>query len=413
MTTPKLRILVIEPETSCAEQLRAMLADRVFADVIVAPTADEACAILGRECPDLVLLSAVCPPRAEDQVVTFLKWLDPYGRVPVLTIPPATKGFDNEDGGTARRGLFARLTRKRPAPQAFSYDPGMLVCRIGDTLRESRKARHNPRPRLALPPKPESEPETGLILASALEADSMALTLRRPEHAPLRRLERQQVERARRLSAAELPHRVTLMMRNGLGVRMLNLSNSGILFESPLKFATDDEAALSLLGAHAKFDLSARIVRSEAATVNGLGVTYHTAVAFSEERELLTMLTAIPGEVVSARPSVPDLLVRITTELYEKGNYDTARSAFDSFLRDVTPGCTVRLAESLSKPPEGCETIYFKVAAPTRAILEATFEQGREPSLEDYKLLRASAAIASVILQYEQYESRLALPQSA
>ena len=27
MTTPKLRILVIEPETSCAEQLRTMLAD--------------------------------------------------------------------------------------------------------------------------------------------------------------------------------------------------------------------------------------------------------------------------------------------------------------------------------------------------------------------------------------------------
>jgi hypothetical protein len=408
MTTPKLRILVIEPETSCADQLRAMLADRVFAEVVVTPTADDACAALGRECPDLVLLSAVCPPREEEQVVSLLKWLDPYGRVPVLTIPPATKGFDVEGDGTARRGLFARLTRRRPAPQAFSYDPGMLVCRIGDALRESRKARLNPRPRLALPPKPESE--TGLILVSAHAEDSMAMALRGPDHAPIRRLERQQVTRSRRLSAGELPHRVSLTMRNGLGVRMLNLSNSGILFESPLKYTPDTEAALSLFGAHAKFDVSARIVRSEAATVNGLGVTYHTAVAFSEERELLTMLTAIPGEVVSAQPSVPDLLVRITTELYERGNYDTARSAFDSFLCDVAPGCTVRLAESLTEPPEGCDSIYFKVAAPTRAILEATFEQGREPSLEDYKLLRASAAIASVILQYE---GRMALAQSA
>src|SRR5215207_8827784 len=85
MTTPKLRILVIEPETSCAEQLRTMLADRVFADVVVAPTADDACAVLRTETPDLVLLSAVCPPRAEEQVVSLLKWLDPYDRVPLLT----------------------------------------------------------------------------------------------------------------------------------------------------------------------------------------------------------------------------------------------------------------------------------------------------------------------------------------
>jgi DNA-binding response OmpR family regulator len=85
MSTPTLRILVIEPETSCAEQLQAMLADRVFAVVVLAANADDACAVLRRECPDLVLLSAVCPPRDEEQVVTLLKWLDPYGRVPVLT----------------------------------------------------------------------------------------------------------------------------------------------------------------------------------------------------------------------------------------------------------------------------------------------------------------------------------------
>ena len=179
---------------------------------------------------------------------------------------------------------------------------------------------------------------------------------------------------------------------------MVNLSNSGILFESPLKFMPETETDLTVLGEHAKFDLSARIVRSEAATVNGLGVTYHTAVAFSEERELLTMLGAIPAEVISPQQSVPDLLVEVTNEVYGKGNYDGARSAFDGFLRQVAPGCKVRLAESLSEPPDGCDSIYFNVPAPTRAILEATFDQGREPSIEEFKVLRASAAIASVLL---------------
>jgi DNA-binding response OmpR family regulator len=96
MTTPKLRILVIEPETSCAEQLRTILADRAFAEVLIASNGDAACAVLRQETPDLVLLSAVYPPRDEEQVVSLLKWLDPFDRVPVLSIPPATRGFEDE-----------------------------------------------------------------------------------------------------------------------------------------------------------------------------------------------------------------------------------------------------------------------------------------------------------------------------
>ena len=156
MTTPKLRILVIEPEASCAEQLRTMLANRVFAEVIVAPNADDACAVLRKETPDLVLLSAVCPPRDEEQVVGLLKWLDPYDRVPVLTIPPATRGFEQVDDADRKRSLFARLKRKRPAPQAFYYDPGILVARIGEALREARTRKSLPK-RMALPPKPEAD----------------------------------------------------------------------------------------------------------------------------------------------------------------------------------------------------------------------------------------------------------------
>lgn len=405
MTTPKLRILVIEPETSCAEQLRTMLADRVFAEVLVAPNADEACDVLRTETPDLVLLSAVCPPRAEEQVVSLLKWLDPYDRVPVLTIPPATRGFEDEsvDG---HRSLFARLTRKRPAPRAFYYDPGMLVARIGDTLREARKRKNLPKPRLALPPKPEAD--TMLVRVSQTpEWERTGLMIVPKAAAPLR-IERLQVNRAPRLSMAELPHRVTLATRNG-AARMINLSDSGILFESPLKYAPDTETAISLFGPHAKFDLPARIVRSEAATVDSLGVTYQTAASFSEERALLAMLGAIPGEVLMPQQALSDLLARVTTELYETGDYDEAHAIFDSFLRQFA-GCQVRLATSLSEPREGRESIHFKVSAPTRAILEATFDRGHEPSVEDFALLKAAAAIASVLLQHD---SRVALAQTA
>ena len=407
MTTPKLRILVIEPEASCAEQLRTMLANRVFAEVIVAPNAEDGCAVLRKETPDLVLLSAVCPPRDEEQVVGLLKWLDPYDRVPVLTIPPATRGFDQVDEAERKRSLFARLKRKRPAPQSFYYDPGILVSRIGEALREARTRKSLPK-RLALPPKPEAD--TMLVrVTQTPEWERTGLTMvPAAVPAPLRQFERPHVNRARRLSIAELPHRVSLATRSGTA-RMINLSDSGILFESPFKFTPDSETALSLFGPHAKFELPARIVRSEAATVNGLGVTYHTAASFSEQRALLTMLGAMDGEVVVPQQSLSDLLVRLTTELYETGDYDEAEAVFDSFLRQF-PGCRVRLAKSLSEPPQGQDSIHFKVSAPTRAMLEVTFDRGHEPSAADFALLKAAAAVASVLLQHDH---RLALAQPA
>jgi hypothetical protein len=81
-----------------------------------------------------------------------------------------------------------------------------------------------------------------------------------PTVAPPIRSERPHVNRARRLSVAELPHRITLATRSG-AAKMINLSDSGILFESPLKYTPDSETALSLFGPHAKFDLPARIIR--------------------------------------------------------------------------------------------------------------------------------------------------------
>ena len=50
---------------------------------------------------------------------------------------------------------------------------------------------------------------------------------------------------------------------------------------------------------------------------------------------------------------------------------------------------------------EGCHSIYFTVPAPTGAILQATFDPGHEPSLEEFTLLKAAAAVAAVIIQFE------------
>ena len=50
--------------------------------------------------------------------------------------------------------------------------------------------------------------------------------------------ERKHLERARRFAVDELPSRCTLATPAGLIVRMLNVSSTGVLFESPREVLT-------------------------------------------------------------------------------------------------------------------------------------------------------------------------------
>src|SRR5215218_1850553 len=109
MTTPKLRILVIEPETSCAEQLRTMLADRVFADVVVAPTADDACAALRRAGGQPVEVARPLRSRAAADYSAGDEGL--RGRSRRCRTPQPVRPFDAETAGATRVLLRPRHAR--------------------------------------------------------------------------------------------------------------------------------------------------------------------------------------------------------------------------------------------------------------------------------------------------------------
>jgi len=195
---------------------------------------------------------------------------------------------------------------------------------------------------------------------------------------------------------------------SGLIVRMLNVSSTGVLFESPLKFARDSETLFNVLAPDANRVLSARIVRSEVATVTGMGVTYQTAAHFGAALELFKELPQ-PVEVidVTAAPlmvapqSLADLIVRVTTELYQHQRRDDARAEFEAGLRELVPGCRVALFDRLVEPVADEESIYFAVPAVSGVMVRATFEPGHQATSEELKLLRAAAALASVIMHSE------------
>jgi hypothetical protein len=350
-----------------------------------------------------VLTSAVLPPRAEEQVVDALKHLDPDGNVPVITVPPLLE--PPEPRPVSRRGVLALITRRRTVWQP-SYDIAAVMARIEEALREARDAKERPRIRPV-----RLEPSTALIVRSTLEmgleptpASNLIDYSRRT---PIS-IERKRVERSRRFAVDELPGRCTLTTPSGLIVRMLNVSSSGVLFESPMKFARESETLLSLLAPQAAHVLPARIVRSDVAGVTSLGVTYQTAAQFSGTLEFLKSVAA-PAEIVESAPparivaaapphSLSDLLIQVTTELYQHEHSEAARATFEAGLQHLVPGCYVTLSERLVEPADGADSIYLAVPGESGMMLHATFEPGHEPTAEDLKLLRAAAAMASIVV---------------
>jgi hypothetical protein len=190
-------------------------------------------------------------------------------------------------------------------------------------------------------------------------------------------------------------------------VRMLNVSATGVLFESPLKFVPESDMAMSLFGPHTKLDLQSRIVRSDVSSVTGVGVTYRTAAAFNDKVEIYSAFAARAIDDKSAPQALADLLVRVTTALYQNQNSDDARAAFAAGVQQMMPTCAVTLNDALVRPSDGGDSIYFTVPGAKPAILQATFDLEHEPSREEFKLLKAVAAIAAVILDFESTVPRV------
>ena len=398
MATERLRILAIEPDAACRGHLRALLTDRIDAELVIASSAEAAAGAMHTNRPDVVLTSAVLPRRAEEQVIDALKHLDPDGTVPVITVPFLLDAPEPE----APRRVFGLMSRRRTSPRP-TYDAAALVTRVEEALRQAHEAKAYPRIRPV-----RIEPSTALILrpGDATDLALMPFAVSDGPREPIL-LERRRLERARRFAIDDLPSRCTLTTPAGFIVRMLNVSATGVLFESPLKFTRDSETALSLLAPDTTHVLPARIVRSEVAGVSGVGVTYQTAAQFGENVELLKKIapradlpTGLEPPPVPQTHSLADLLVRITTELYQHQRNEAARAAFEAGLPHLLPGCEVTLCDRLVQRADG-DSIYFAVPGASGAMVQATFKPGHQPTVDEFRLLRAAAAMAAVIVHGE------------
>jgi hypothetical protein len=204
--------------------------------------------------------------------------------------------------------------------------------------------------------------------------------------------------RASRRKGADLTGLWTIKLPWGADVRVVDISNRGVLFECASKISAGTTVDLQLLGEDTNIVVPARMVRADVAGVDGLGVKYRMAGAFARALRLID-LEPVTGLPLSPR-ALLDMLTRVLSEV-DRPTACALHVRFESELRRLLPVRDIQIRETPVIAEKGAESIYFTVSERlgSRRILQAIFEPGYAPSEMEFRLLKVAASLAAVVLE--------------
>jgi CheY-like chemotaxis protein len=372
-------ILAVESDAKRAANLKRLLQECVDADVAIATSSDGAIAKLSAHMPDLVVTSALLAPDDDAKLMAYLRDLEAARDLPVLTVLPVI----DDKPAQKKTGPLAFLMR-RTTPLGLSYDPKAIGSRITDALYRSRLQKR-----------------TRAGLAAGGDAGKSQLISPAVALAPSFRRAHIARRRAHRWTKADIGWLRRIETDWGLELQLLNISTTGLLVESTSKLMPETSTELRLLGHGTNVVLPARVVRSEVAQVNNRGVRYHAAAVFDRKFELLPDR---PGSSGTATPkALAELLMRVTTELGRAPRPEVLRAIYEDGLRQLVSAREVKIRAVPAQALDGSDSVYFTVptGGHSRVVLQATFEPNYEPAEEEFRLLKAAAMVAGVVLEYE------------
>jgi hypothetical protein len=207
--------------------------------------------------------------------------------------------------------------------------------------------------------------------------------------------------RAQRRNPAEVPSVSMVKFPWGLEARLLNISRTGLLFESGTRIPPESCEQLTLVGPGTEIQVPSCFVRSEVAIVSGLGVKYHIAVMFTAPIELeenCRPLSLVPAPTTK----LSHLLSCVGAEL-ESEPHSTYREAVERAVGQVIGALDVQIHDGCIAPAGNDETLDF--AVPTSAdgpvIMRVAFAPGSKPTPADQRLSRAAARLAAIVLEFD------------
>jgi DNA-binding NarL/FixJ family response regulator len=387
------RILVIESDPARSSRLTRILRAHVRADLEIVKSTSDALRSMIEHVPDLVLTSTFLPPAEESSLNAHLRQTPGAAHVQVITVPHFIDDDDDTPSGASARKVISFLTR-RASLDAPACDPTTVIQDINAYLEHSRARR--------LAASADRQAATGLIAApvkSLLTSDGALRQPFGPGHVDDRR-------RARRRCSGELPWLWAVKLPWGTEVKVVDISNRGVLVESPSKLTAGSTLDLQLVGQGTNLHVPARMLRSEVAGVDALGVKYRVAAAFSRNLEIPGLYPDYPTAALTPR-SLADLLSRVMAEVDRCANPAAVRARFEKELRELVPLRDVQLRLTPVIASQDAESIYFTVpqGSGPSPILQATFDRDYRPSPMEFRLLKAAASLAAVVLEFAPLDS--------
>jgi CheY-like chemotaxis protein len=383
------RILAIEPDLERGTLLRRLLRNALRADVTIAPSTKAALTALSAHAPDLILTSSLITPQDDRDLVTYLRETPALHHLPVLTMPPVA-----EAPAPQKPGLLARLRRKRPSTVALAYDFGAVAARIEEALMESKTALAAAK--LAPPAVVVHQPEPQIVEAPSAEA----LVLCRDVFSIRKR--------SMRWASWQLPWFSSINVPWAVDLRLINISRSGMLVESGARIAPGAMMSFRIIGPGRDLSMPARIVRSEVAKVDRLGVKYHAAAVFDYAFD--TMMPE-ESEPLDREELLEGLVSSVLAHADAGSRPADLRIEFEAGVMKLVTARDVRLRDVPMVENNGCDSVYFSIAgANGPAVLQATFEPGYQPTAEEFAALKAAAVAAANVVSVTKTARQLAVP---
>ncbi len=221
--------------------------------------------------------------------------------------------------------------------------------------------------------------------------------------APFLRQTDERHERDPRLTRDQLPWLSSVRLAWGPEVKLLNISKTGMLIETPSKIAPGSSAEFSISGPRRDLSVSTRVVRTEIGPVSSLGVKYHAAVSFTKELPL----NLGPDELSAALHMLASLLNDVLADACGSGAGDV-RELKETFAEGVRKLVRARQIAIVDSPASdaGAESIYFTVpgTSGSRAVLQVTFEPNHVPTEAEFRCLQSAAVMATTVLEVERLQ---------
>lgn len=383
-------ILAIEADPQRARALRALFDRRNTIHVTIVSSIEDAVTAINDRVPDLVMTSAFLQPADAERLTAHLRETSGASHVQILIAPAITAPVQARERG----GRF-RVRGRRAAPPPTACDVSAVLEQVDAYLEQARAAlEHRQCTDFSASAPARVTAPLRLVHARADHtADALSDIFERLDliAGPRRRDRR----RAARRPGTDLPWLWSAKLPTGLDLKVVDVSNSGVLVETPTKLSRGTTIELRIVGHETNLSVLARIARTDVAHVDALGVKYHIGAAFARDLELVRP----EGLSSDVRPvALADLLSRVLAQA-DHGS-TAALVSFEQELTRLLPVRSVHVRQRPAVSVAGTESVYFSVPGTAGTILQATFDRDCAPSPLEFKLLKAAANLASIVLDF-------------